>query len=232
MGPKGISQRAPEYNRFVGPVQHRLGAYRREAPGTELHALELPTYCNSVQVPPCEMAPHRKRPLCAWYTRGMTSAQPAWPDSLAPPNPARVATLLPTYWQTLDQLPDLIARNELLLAEALTAQIRSLVVEMMLAMNGIAPPAGTRHLNGYLGASQRTVLERTLVAPNAAPETWVARAVALTVIQSWYAPQIVERFGVEPPTALAAAVQARLAAALPTWPLNISSDPPESEQVS
>lgn len=153
-------------------------------------------------------------------------AAPAWPDALQPPNPARVAQLLPTFWQRLADLPDLLQRDELLLAEALTAELRSLVLEMMLAMNGIAPPPGTRHLNGYLSPSQRAVLERTLVAPAASADVWLARAVALTVIQSWYAPQLAAHFGVAPPTALEAEVRAHLAAALPDWPLEIATDPP------
>jgi hypothetical protein len=136
-----------------------------------------------------------------------------------------VAQLLPAFWQTLDRLPDLLQRHEWILAEALTAELRTLVVEMMLAMNGITPPQGTRHLNGYLGASQRAVIERTLAAPHAGGESWLARAVALTVIQSWYAPQLVERFGCAPPTALEEAVRARLIATLPDWPLQIESDP-------
>jgi hypothetical protein len=156
-----------------------------------------------------------------------TSTQPnQWPDALQPPDPARVAALLPAYWRTLDGLPDLLTRGESLLAEELTVTLRTLVIEMMLAMNGIARPAATRHLNGYLGASQRAVLERTLVAPDSSADTWLARAVALTVIVGWYAPQIVERFGLEPPAKLEAAVLAHLAAALPDWPLDIRSDPP------
>ncbi len=152
-----------------------------------------------------------------------------WPDALRAPDPARAAALLPAFWQTLAQLPDLLNRDEQLLAEALTAELRHLVIEMMLAMNGIAPPAGTRHLNGYLSPSQRAVLERTLAAPAASRESWLARAVALTVIQSWYAPQLAARFGFAPPAELESAVRAQLAAALPDWPLEISTDPPAEE---
>lgn len=149
---------------------------------------------------------------------------PSWPDSLQAPNAARVADLLPAFWRTLDALPALLNDGELLLAEELTARLRGLVIEMMLAVNGISRPAATQHLNLYLGKSQRAVFERTLVARTPQGDSWLARAVALTVIQSWYAPQLVARFRVEPPAELEAAVCARLAAALPGWPLVIAGD--------
>ncbi|MGL4649678.1 MAG: hypothetical protein ACRC1H_09750 [Caldilineaceae bacterium] len=152
----------------------------------------------------------------------------AWPDTLQPPDPTRVASLVPSFWRTLDGLPDLVARGEWILAEELTAGLRRLVIEMMLAINGIAPPPGTRHLNGYLGASQRAVLERTLFAPSSDADSWVARAVALTVIQSWYAPQLAAHFGFPAPSELESAVHARLVAALPSWPLVITTDPPQN----
>lgn len=146
-----------------------------------------------------------------------------WPDPLAPPSPARVGDLLESYWLTLERLPDLLQRNEAILAEALTAELRRIVIELMLAMNGIAWPMGTVHLNGYLGDSQRAVLERTLVAPEPSSNAWLARAVALTVIYGWYAPQCVDRFHVPMPEATRHRVWAALCAALPDWPQSIES---------
>jgi hypothetical protein len=146
-----------------------------------------------------------------------------WPDPLAPADGSYAQSLLVRYWTELAKLPDLLERHEHLLAERLTATLRDIVLQMMLAMNGIAYPEGTVHLNGYLSASQRAVLERTLVAPTLATDTWLARAVGLTVIYRWYAPQIAARFGGEEPEALADDVLATLAARLPDWPLSIET---------
>ncbi len=78
---------------------------------------------------------------------------PAWPDPLHPADPAQITLLLEHFWRTLAKLPDLLVRQELLLAAELTATLRRTVLELMLALNGITWPAGTAHLNSYLGAS-------------------------------------------------------------------------------
>lgn len=149
---------------------------------------------------------------------------PSWPDALSAPAAERVQYLLAEFWLTLETLPDLLNRGELLLAEENTAHLRALVLEMMLALNGIAMPAGTRHLNGYLGASQRAVLERTLVTPAAERSSWVARAVALTVIYRWYAPQLAAQFGLAEPVTEEARVWPHLVATLPDWPQSITTE--------
>lgn len=159
--------------------------------------------------------------LC--YTRRM-QAPPIWPDSLRAPSPARVVHLLEAFWLELESLPALMQAQEWILAEALTARLRMIIIELMLAMNGIAWPEGTRHLNGYLGASQRAALERTLTAPDASGNTWLGRAVALTVIYRWYAPQCCARFGLEHPAATEARVWAALCAGLPDWPTSLTTD--------
>lgn len=147
-----------------------------------------------------------------------------WPDLLVPASTIAVGPLLESFWSDLAALPDLLKREEYILAERLTARLRDIVIDMMLATNGIAYPAGTTHLNGYLSDSQRAVLERTLVAPSQSGETWLARAVALTVIYRWYAPQIAEQFGVQTPDALEAEVLAGLVARLPDWPTVIETE--------
>lgn len=152
--------------------------------------------------------------------------QPAatWPDSLNPPEPAHALSLLTTFWEQLEPLADLLQRDEWILAERLTVSLRDTVIEMMLAMNGIAWPAGTAYLNGYLGESQRKVLERTLETSGHTAGAWIARAVALVVIYRWYAVQIVERFGGELPVAHESRVLNDLAARLPGWPARIETE--------
>jgi hypothetical protein len=57
-----------------------------------------------------------------------------------------------------------VARGEHLLCGQTIADARTIVLEMMLALNGIAYPAETRHLNTYLGASQRAAIEKHAAA--------------------------------------------------------------------
>jgi hypothetical protein len=147
-----------------------------------------------------------------------------WPDPLAAPDPRRVDALLSEFWRQLAALPDLIRRDEQILAERCTAELRTLVIEMMLALNGIGWPAGTRHLNSYLGDSQRAVLERTLAAPQSDGRAWTARAVALVVIYRWYAPQLTARFGLAYPDPLEQDVWRRLVQELPGWPQTVTTE--------
>lgn len=131
--------------------------------------------------------------------------------------------LLARFWTELMPLANLIPRSEhLLCAQALT-QARATVLEMMLALNGIAYPAGTRHLNTYLGTSQRAAIERTLLLPEVSGEAWIGQAVALTVIYRWYAPQLVAAYAAAYPQAAETAALAVLQT-LPDWPLAITTD--------
>ena len=149
---------------------------------------------------------------------------PKWPDILQLPRPERIQQVLEEFWQRLRDLPDLLARGEYLLADECTAELRWLVLEMMLALNGIQRPPDTRHLNTYLGDSQRAAIEKTLVALSVSGGTWSARAVALIVIYRWYAPQLAEKFGVTPPQALEEEVLAALHQQIPDWPLHIETE--------
>lgn len=80
--------------------------------------------------------------------------QAQWPDPLQPSSAIAVEAHLVAFWQLLQQLPELVQRQEHLLAEHLTTQLRGVIIEMMLALNGIQWPRRTRHLNRYLSASQ------------------------------------------------------------------------------
>jgi hypothetical protein len=152
------------------------------------------------------------------------ATQPQWPDPLQKPTATAVAALLTDFWQLLQPLPDLLQRQEHLLAEQLTSRLRGVIIEMMLALNGIQWPTDTRHLNGYLSASQRAALEKTLVVPTVSAESWIGRAVALVVIYRWYAPQLVEKFDLAYPQALETQVWAHLQQCIPDWPLSVTTD--------
>ncbi len=150
-------------------------------------------------------------------------SQPPWPDPLQPANAATVAAQLEHFWRTLAQLPDLLQRREHLLAAATTASLRQTVLELMLALNGIAWPDGTTHLNRYLSPSQRAAIEKTLVAPSVNEESWIGQAVALVVIYRWYAPQLVAKYALTYPQAAEDVALAQLRQH-PDWPLDITTD--------
>jgi hypothetical protein len=143
---------------------------------------------------------------------------------LQPPNAERIAQVLADFWEQLARLPDLLVRNEQLLAAELTHTLRTLVLEMMLALNGIRPPEGTAYLNTYLSASQRSALQKTLTVPTVSSESWIGCAVALVVIYRWYAPQLVARFGCRYPQEREAETVTLLQSSLVDWPLDIVTD--------
>lgn len=157
-------------------------------------------------------------------TEIQTPAPNQWPDTLHAPTATAVAAHLGAFWHLLQRLPGLLQRQEHLLADHLTTELRGVIIEMMLALNGIQWPTGTQHLNGYLSASQRAALEKTLVTPAVSAESWLGRAVALVVIYRWYAPQLVEKFGVTYPQALEEATWQLLQRELPDWPLTVTTD--------
>ncbi len=147
-----------------------------------------------------------------------------WPDPLQRPTPDQVAARLADFWRLLGDLPDLLRRQEHLLADHLTTELRGVVIELMLALNGIQWPVGTRHLNRYLSASQRAAIEKTMVAPAVDADSWIGRAVALVVIYRWYAPQLVAHYGLVYPQQQEEAVWALLQREIPDWPLAVTTD--------
>ncbi|HRW04323.1 MAG TPA: hypothetical protein P5121_04475 [Caldilineaceae bacterium] len=154
----------------------------------------------------------------------MTQPETQWPDPLQHPDARAVEANLVAFWQLLAQLPDLLNRQEYLLADRLTHQLRSTVLEMMLALNGIRWPRGTRHLNSYLSAQQRAAIEKTMVLPATSVEGWIGRAVALLVIYRWYAPQLVDAFALVYPRVLEEQVWQQLQTELAEWPLTVTTD--------
>lgn len=148
--------------------------------------------------------------------------QSTWPDALQPADPVHVDIQLAQFWRTLAHLPDLVQRQEHLLAADLLNALRHIVLELMLALNGITFPENTLHLNTYLSASQRAAIEKTLLLPTVTTESWIGQAVALVVIYRWYAPQLTARYGLAYPQAAEAAAQTALRR-LPDWPLSITT---------
>jgi hypothetical protein len=146
-----------------------------------------------------------------------------WPDPLRPTDPSHVEFFLHEFWRQLQTLPDLLNRREYLLAEQLTHRLRQIVLELMLALNGIQWPVETKHPNRYLGESQRAAIQKTLLLPNISAESLIGQAVALVVIYRWYAPQLVEKFNLAYPQTLEAEVWQQLQQRLPDWPLTVTT---------
>lgn len=147
-----------------------------------------------------------------------------WPDKLNAPIPVTVQQMLVDFWQTQRTLADQLARGELLLVANTIYELRTIVLSMMLALNGIERPIATRHLNGYLSENQRRVLEQTLKLPSVDADGWIGQSVALTVIYRWYAPQLVERHHLVYPQVLEDEVWTELRNTLPSWPAKVTTD--------
>jgi hypothetical protein len=150
-----------------------------------------------------------------------------WPDALQSPQPDHIQTLLDTFWTELALLADLLPRAQILLAAEQLHTLRQIILQMMLALNGIQRPA-TRDLNTYLSANQRAALEKTLLLPSSDPDDWadiwIGQAVSLVVIYRWYAPQLVTKHRLHYPHAQEKAAWDSLTAKLPTWPQTITTE--------
>ena len=118
---------------------------------------------------------------------------------------------------------ELLQRQEQLLAARMTAELRQIVTELMLALNGIAWPHESAHLNSYLSADQRAALEKTLLVPSISTNSWIGQAVALVVIYRWYAPQLIQKFGLASPARAEAQALLKLQQ-LAGWPRSIMTD--------
>ncbi len=147
-----------------------------------------------------------------------------WPDPLERAAPVTVQQLSIAFWETLAELGPLVVREEHLLCATCTASLRQIVLELMLALNGITWPTDTRHLNTYLGESQCAAIQKTLIAPAVDGDTWIGQAVALVVIYRWYAPQLEARYGLIHPQELEATTLANLQHILPKWPHSITTN--------
>ena len=154
-------------------------------------------------------------------------SKPPWPDLLQPPIPAYIQDLLDAFWPDLAVLADLLPRGQYLLAAEQLHTLRTTVLQMMLALNGIQRPA-TRDLNTYLSANQRAALEKTLLLPSVDhanwAEGWIGQAVALVVIYRWYAPQLVAKHSLTYPHEQERVALDVLLEQLPAWPAAITTE--------
>lgn len=146
------------------------------------------------------------------------------PDQLAAPCRNHILFLVREFWIELDKLADFIADEEHLLAGESIGRLRTSVLGLVLALNGIRRPDNTRGLNAYLGPSQQMVLEKTLLYPAVGIHGWIGQAIALVVIYRWYAPQLAAQFEFDLPNSLETEIWERICSKLPAWPVVLSTD--------
>jgi hypothetical protein len=150
-----------------------------------------------------------------------------WPDLLQPPQPTHIQQLLDSFWLELATLADLLPRQQTLLAAEQIHALRQIVLQMMLALNGIQRPA-TRDPNTYLSNNQRAALEKTLLMPAGDQhdwaDVWIGQAVSLVVIYRWYAPQLVATHKLRYPRVEEQTAWETLLDSLPSWPVEISTE--------
>lgn len=149
---------------------------------------------------------------------------------LGPPNVKTVEKNLARFWLLLGRLPAVVRRREALAAHALVADMRMLLVELVVALNGADRPQSRARINQFLGPAQLAAFENSMGLPHTGQRqeaiqgpNWVGQAVSLVVLYRWYAPQLVERHEIRYPQAAEDAVLALLRGELENWPAQIST---------
>lgn len=178
---------------------------------------------------PDEMGLHRLRhgPLRLVWQRDTDPSglsELAWRGpKYEPGNPDVVQIGLIGFWRLLTHLPALVNRQEHLAASVLLGQLRSLLVDLVAALNGVTRPPSPTRINGFLGPAQQEAFEKSLHQPAVSGESWIGQAVALIVLYRWYAPQLAEIYAVDYPARLEESVLALLSAEVPGWPALITT---------
>ena len=154
-----------------------------------------------------------------------SSIQPlARRSDLRPADPARLQRALADFWTELAASAVQIAAQDHLAAHARLTRLRTLVLTCMVGLNGADLPEDLDGVADLLGPSQRAALQKTLAAPGVNPSAWVGQAVALVVIYRWYAPQLVEKFGLTYPALAESLALAKVGRFLPDWPQSITTE--------
>lgn len=149
----------------------------------------------------------------------LARSTPPW----RPAEGAKVMVALTDFWQQLARLPAVVNRGEHLAGAALLQRVRSTLTDLVVALNGATRPHLPTRVNPFLGPAQREAFEKSLVQRGDLAESWIGQAVALIVLYRWYAPQLVEQFGLDYPLALEESVLALLRVEIPGWPVHITT---------
>ena len=150
-------------------------------------------------------------------------------DRLSPPSEEIVGAQLDRFWLVLARLPAVLRRGENLAANALLADLRSLLIDLVVALNGASRPHSAARINQYLGSVQREAFEKSLgygrspSGSRALNATWIGQAVALIVLYRWYAPQLVETYATPYPQLAEETVLDLLRTQVDGWPAEITT---------
>jgi predicted nucleotidyltransferase len=150
--------------------------------------------------------------------------------ALASPDTDLIDMQLRRFWLLLAQLPAVVRRREQLAAHALLSELRALLIDLVVSLNGARRPQARARINQYLGPAQRDAFEKSLGyrlgTPGSGTATgfnWIGQAVSLVVLYRWYAPQLVQRHSLPYPKNAEETVLALLSAELENWPSNIAT---------
>ena len=150
--------------------------------------------------------------------------------ALSPANAENVSAQLDRFWILLARLPAAVNRQEHLAAHVLLAELRSLLVDLVVGLNGAERPQESARINLFLGGAQREAFESSLgtnqfVSGSRAVNSsgWIGQAVALIVLYRWYAPQLAEIYATPYPYQVEETVLGFLRAEIDGWPAQITT---------
>ena len=150
--------------------------------------------------------------------------------ALGSPDTDLISGQLQQFWLLLARLPAVLRRQEQLAAHTLISELRSLLIDLVVSLNGARRPGARARVNQFLGQAQREAFERTLGygqdsrrSRAGAGFNWVGQAVSLVVLYRWYAPQLADRHSLPYPKRAEELVLALLGAELENWPSNITT---------
>ncbi len=155
---------------------------------------------------------------------------PARKSGLNPPDSSTMDRQLGQFWQQLARLPAVLNRQETLAAHTLITELRTILIDLVVCLNGASRPHARARINQFLGEAQREAFERSLgnsqpaLPPASEGSTnWIGQAVALVVLYRWYAPQLAEQHDLSYPQPLEDTVLALLHEEIEGWPAYIST---------
>lgn len=169
-------------------------------------------YISKQEAGACRAAPDRKR------------------GSIAPPDIETIDRQLTRFWLLLARLPAVVGRQEQLAAHLLLTELGTLLIDLVVSLNGGSRPQTRARINQYLGPAQREAFEKSLGLRNSGRQSdvgnsanWTGQAVALVVLYRWYAPQLAQKYSLTYPRPAEDSVLAYLADELKNWPASITT---------
>lgn len=150
--------------------------------------------------------------------------------ALGSPDTDLISKQLQQFWLLLARLPAVLRRQEQLAAHTLLSELRSLLIDLVVSLNGARRPEARARINQFLGQAQREAFESTLGYGQVSRHSgagagfnWVGQAVSLVVLYRWYAPQLADRHSLPYPERAEELVLTLLSAELENWPSNITT---------